>query len=625
MSLDSLKNLPLQSRSDLQAVYRTLEAAFVAVWDPSVAAPRMGRYRTQNPAAVSRLESVSRILWGLVPYHVGGGCSQAWPLILEAIRSGTNPDHWLYWGDAIDNDQRLVEMAAFGLALRLTPECIWEPLSQHEKDHFASWLCGIVDRELVPNNWQFFRLVVTMGLRHVGRAPANAEGRDRDAMDRLESYDLGEGWYADGKTDQRDYYIPMGFHFYGLLCAVLDPEGAAGGEERSALCRERAAQFAPDFLAWFSNDGAALPFGRSLTYRFAQGAFWAAAAFAEVPGLTPEVVKGCLLRHLRWWLRHEITDAQGILSLGYTYPNLNVIEPYTCSGSTNWALKSFLVLALPESHPFWSSDEEPLPVASARQAQPHARFLINRDAATGHVTALNAGQWIGWPLRFRAGKYAKFAYSTFFGPTYATNPEWLPGAGVDNTLLVTLDESAPQGWPLWIARGMTSGHKVTDTYCRSLWIPAQGVEIHTWLIPLGTWHVRVHRVQSLRPLMLAEGGFAAPDARISHRGDGALCAVGEDGGVTGILDCCSGPTPREVRLQETEPNANLCHEFVRVPLLQTALPAGVHWLASAVLGAAPGSTADWRQPPSLVIEEGEHPTVRIQHLHSNFVVSLSLD
>ena len=84
-----------------------------------------------------------------------------------------------------------------------------------------------------------------------------------------------------------DYYISFGIHYYGLIYAWAverdDPE-------RARTFKERAARFAGDFLYWFEDGGRAVPFGRSLTYRFAQGAFFSALALAgveAVPTLEP--------------------------------------------------------------------------------------------------------------------------------------------------------------------------------------------------------------------------------------------------------------------------------------------------------------------------------------------------
>src|SRR5207248_7125795 len=131
--------------------------------------------------------------------------------------------------------------------------------------------------------------------------------------------------------------------------------------ERAKRIIERARLFAKDFVHYFNAEGTALPFGRSLTYRFAQGAFWGALAFANVEALPWGVIKGLYLRHLRWWMRQPIFTETGLLTIGYTYPNLVMAESYNSSQSPYWALKAFLPLALPEEHPFWQAEETSLP------------------------------------------------------------------------------------------------------------------------------------------------------------------------------------------------------------------------------------------------------------------------
>lgn len=35
---------------------------------------------------------------------------------------------------------------------------------------------------------------------------------------------IGDGWYSDGNSLQRDYYIPFALHYYSLLYAKYCPE-----------------------------------------------------------------------------------------------------------------------------------------------------------------------------------------------------------------------------------------------------------------------------------------------------------------------------------------------------------------------------------------------------------------
>lgn len=70
-----------------------------------------------------------------------------------------------------------------------------------------------------------------------------------------------------------------------------------------------------------------IPFGRSLIYRFACSAFFAALALAKVPDMpeplnSPGAVKGFLLRHMRWWAGNssDIFHVDGTLNFGWVYP-----------------------------------------------------------------------------------------------------------------------------------------------------------------------------------------------------------------------------------------------------------------------------------------------------------------
>jgi hypothetical protein len=102
-----------------------------------------------------------------------------------------------------------------------------------------------------------------------------------------------------------------------------------------------------------------------MTYRFAMSAFWSAIAFADVELPAPlswGVIKGLHLRNLRWWARQPgAYNFDGTFTLGYVYPNHNMLENYNSPGSPYWACKAFLTLAVPESHPFWASEELPYP------------------------------------------------------------------------------------------------------------------------------------------------------------------------------------------------------------------------------------------------------------------------
>jgi hypothetical protein len=593
------------SRAELQAYVTELAQPLVPFASPGGARIRPGLSIAFFDDAASDLEGYARPLWGLAPLAAGGGDFAHWDLWARGLAAGTDPGHPEYWGEAVGLDQRTVESAAIGFALALAPERLWDPLSGAERDRAGAWLASFITADTPPNNWNFFPVMACLGLDRVGYA------HDRDArharLDRLETYALGEGWYGDGPTEQRDYYIPWAMHFYGLIYAAL-----AGRQDgaRAERFRQRAAEFAADFRHWFADDGAAVPFGRSLTYRFAQGAFWGALPYAGVDAMPHGEVKGQLMRHVRWWrARGEQTSPGGLLSIGYGYPQPAVAEQYNSPGSPYWAMKAFLPLALPDGHPFWTADETPVPGdLPAESAQPHAGAVLMRSG--GDVTLLSGRQHNTW-ARGGPAKYAKFAYSTRFGFSLPAGDLGLVHGAYDSVLAVS-DDTGPEGPTHFRVREQPADAEVTaaDGTVRSSWQPWPDVEITTWLSAAAPWHLRTHRIRTGRALHTAEGGFAVDrdgGLAVSGAAAGSAVAVSQAGDLSGLRDLGGqdgpdgpGGEPAEPRAgQVIEPlsGTNVLARRTSLPVLLAELPPGEHWLRCAVLGAGPAQAAAWEAPP----------------------------
>jgi hypothetical protein len=607
--MQSLAHNPLRTRTDLQAALLALVEPLLGRFSPGGARVRLGHSGAHFVDAAAELEGFARPLWGLVPLAAGAAAWEHWPLYQQGLANGSDPAHPEYWGEPTDGHQRLVEMAALGFGLALAPEQLWHPLSSAARANLTRWLGRISELQTSDNNWHFFRVLVNLGLARVG-ALYSPEAIER-SLNRIEQFYLGDGWYNDGPAArvQRDYYVPFAMHFYGLIYATVMGES---DPQRSAVYRERAAQFASDFIHWFAPNGAALPFGRSLTYRFAQGAFWGALAYAGVEALPWGVIKGLVLRHLRWWASQPILDQAGVLSIGYAYPNLNMAEDYNSPGSPYWALKLFLPLALPEEHPFWQAEEQPLPDLPPVVAQPHAGMLICRDK--GHVFALNGLQHASW-ARHGEAKYSKLAYSTCFGFSVPVGQRGLVQGAYDNALALSDDglhyRTREQPLECQIsayAPGLADSpvHQYANTlsiYTR--WQAWPDVAIESWLIPALPWHIRIHRIRSGRHLYSAEGGWALdrtgddPAANMGQgeAGPGFALAV-YPAGWGGLRDLQGQRQGEVLRLS---PNSNLLHPRTVLPTLHGEHPPGEHWLVCAVVGQSDRNTWQtvWQAPPAL--------------------------
>lgn len=583
----------IRTRSDVQRALVGLLAPAERHFSAGRARVCLGYNSAHYASAFAEIEGFARLLWGVVPLVAGGYPHPSAHLFVEGIVNGTDPSHPEFWGVPADRDVRLIEAAVLGYALCLAPRVFWHPLSSQQRSQLATWIGHINGRKLYDNNWLFFRVLANIGLRHVG-APFD-EARMRGDLARLDSFYRGDGWYRDGPAGPGDYYNSFVFHFDGLIVAraCRDDE-----RERAAIMVERARAFAGAFMPWFSNDGSSVPYGRSLVYRFAQAAFWSALAFGREEIVPWGVVKGLLLRHLRWWLARPILTETGTLGVGYAYPNAQIAEQYVSAGSPYWALKAFAALAADDDHPIWSSAEEPLPPLPARTLQKSVRMILCRDA--DHVVALAGGQPTHAAPRFGAEKYAKFCYSTHFGFGVPFAEPGLEFASPESTLLLSDDKE-------WL-RGPRNPEAIEEADDRlvSRWRPWPDVAVTTWLVPHARWHVRVHRIVTARHLHSVEGGFAISrdepglsedDLRREAAPGHALAA--SPAATTLIRD-----TPARRRdgiVLRTAPNTNVLFPRAVVPTLIDTHPPGTHWLACAVAGwpasADPGAAPLTHETP----------------------------
>jgi hypothetical protein len=577
---------PLATRADLARAVLAFYEPLKPWYSEGNARLRLGVGGVHYGSAAAEMESFVRPLWGLVPLLAGGFAFEDAARFVEGLANGTDPDHPEYWGDVGPFDQRMVEMAGLSLALLVAPEQLWAPLTDDAKGRLARWMLSINDHPMPDNNWLFFRVLTNLALRHVGQdwSPEAVTA----SLERIDSFYIADGYYRDGDKYQLDYYTPMGMHFYGLMVAKC-----AGDlfPEHAARYRERARLFAADFQHWFANDGAAIPYGRSMTYRFVQAAFWAGCAFADEEVLPWGRIKGLLLRHLRWWGTQPIAERDGVLSIGYSYPNLLMSEAYNAPGSPYWALKSFLVLALPQEHPFWRAEEEaPEALPGGRMLAQAGGFITRR---TGEDAVMLTGGQNGWEHRGCDAKYSRFAYSSAFAfsvASDATAPDRADWSAIDSGLTVSRDGLA------WMSRSRLTEAGIDAGMAWGRWQPDELLTIDSWLDFAGPgWHVRLHRITSTTPLHVAEGGFSIDRTGDGHQTPEDWMQIGAGRGFVRTLSAVSGIVDltgiRKAMIVRAAPNTNLRFPRTFFPRLSTTLAAGTNWLATAAFAVSAPSAA----------------------------------
>lgn len=489
------KTMRLDSKKDFQELLLSIVKPLEAYYSEEKAELDLGVTATNYDQKSIRMEAFSRPLWGLVPFWAGGGeCKEFEAIYQKGLSAGTNPVSKEFWGGFHAFDQKFVEMAAISYGLILTPEKLWTPLSDKEKDNLAKWLYGINDYQLPICNWILFAVLVNIALKKLGK-PYDAEKLEY-YLNGVEEFYLGDGWYQDGDSGQKDYYVSFAIHFYSLFYAKVmkleDPK-------RCKKFKERAEIFGKTFIYWFDEDGAALPFGRSLTYRFSQVSFWCACIMADVYPFSIEVMKGLIVRHLEDWFKKPIFDRNHILTIGYGYPNLVMAERYNGSGSPYWSLKTFAILMLPDEHSFWSAKAAPMPELETKKALQYADMLIHRYK--GHNTAFTPGKYSPSGHGQSQAKYGKFAYDTRFGFNVSKS-------------CYELHEAAPDSMLAFVIHGYVYVRRICESYTIeedrviSMWSPFEGIVVETTIIPTDEGHIRLHSIHSEIACVAYDCGFA---------------------------------------------------------------------------------------------------------------------
>lgn len=555
---------PMRMHGPLEQTHTGWSAAATAVGRPAVdlssRGPELMPVTMSNHShAENWFELLTRPLWGLA------GAAEAvpddrWAALAETLARALDPEDAWYIGDMGRTGQRCVEAAAVGWGLAIAPERLWDPLPATAKDKVAAWLLAAYATPVADMNWHYFPVFVGHGIDRIGIA------RDRSIsaahLDRVGEFLIDEAVFEDGPGGRVDYYNPFAFHTYALLHYRLC------GDDRYVA---PAAGFARRFRSWFAADGAAVPYGRSLGYRFAQGSLWGALAAADVEAVPWSEAAGFARRHLAWWWDRPILDPEGRLTVGCGYPNDALVEQYLTAGSPWWAMKLFIGLLAEPEHPFWAEETSgPGPVVEPDRA---ARAVHIRDTG-GNVTRLN-GQADRGGFRGSQATYAKFAYSTLAAFSHASPGVGLESAVPDGDLLFSEDGRHWRG-----REGGDEGRIDENGVLTVVWHPWDDVSVTTSLE--GTRdgrHVRVHVIATERRLYTAEGGWCVPGQDPDIAVANGRAAVTGGGLRSEIVDTAAAREAAVIRPRE---GTHLYWPMTVLPVLRGVLEPGRHTLKSQI-------------------------------------------
>lgn len=525
---------------------------------------------------VQRMENFSRPLWGLVffPMHIDSE-----DLVFKYIIECLNPSSVNYWGDIFDYDQRIVEILPVILFIyKYSKE---KEICKENYEIIEKWFNQINHVLSSDNNWQCFILLTNTVLKILGLRFSSK--KIEESINKIEKMYLGHGWYSDGiQTNQRDYYIAFGIHYYLLLYCFLCESNEIKAENIDRY-KKRSIEFADSFIYWFADNGSGLPFGRSLTYKFAQSAFWSMIILAKAKPENNCYYKRILDNNIAWWMKQEIFTKESFISIGYAYENELVTEYYNGPGSSYWALKSFAILLLPKNDAFFATVPTKLQLDNRIKID-EAFMTICRSL--GHSYAFVNGQNTVNKFGHTESKYEKFVYTTIFGFCVSKSylsPELL---ACDSNLSITLNNVD------FIARHSTVIDNSND-YQVSKWEPISGISIISIVFPGAPFHIRVHYIDSNMSFKMYDSGFTV-DCISSHEDIQNGCAyIKNTNYESAAYSIIGGGEPSFIH---AVPNTNLLFPRSTFPTINLHINRGRTVVCNGFLGGKSGISSQFIIP-----------------------------
>jgi hypothetical protein len=540
-----------------------------------------------------RFEYAARLMLGIGPLIKSGTGifpKESVDDLRTLIVEGFDPNHPNYFGLPSSDYQLLLDMPDFMLGILHNIEILWDDLDPKYKKNVENWCAYTNKCFIAPNNQTLFKVGVNTFLGEIGSAEYNEEELEK-CYAIIDDMYVGDGIYEDGKgSGVVDYYNSWVIHYFSLIHASLTKNLAI-----KEKYYDRARKFAQVFKYWFTKEGVAIPYGRSMCYRSAMVSFFAAAAYADLEVLPWGEIKAICFEHLRWWTRQNEFLTNDQMSIGYAYPNLKISEQYNSPGSPYFALTSMILLSVPDDSPFWKSAEKCVTKEQALISIPCGGHLIATDETDQHTTLYTAGGNQGYGGIHYAEKYLKFAYSTHAGFTVPTGCDAIDRLAADNMLLLK-DEAGN-----FYRKTRNISYNIEKNEITTTWSPAPFVTVTTRITVVDSnLHFRSHHIESTQRLWAYEGGFslrrsdalydymvalARTEKRIELMKEceidyslreachthGFQSILWNEHGFTAIWDLDS---MREGTVIKSTPNANVLYPNALIPMIENELRPG---------------------------------------------------
>jgi len=332
--------------------------------------------------SVVYMETFGRLMVGIAPWLTlpddetpeGQQRRQLREWALASYKNAVDPNSpdYFSWGKA---GQNLVDAAFIAESFLRAWDTLWMPLDEVTKERYIKEFQALRKIDPPYSNWLLFSSTIESLLAKAGAQ--FDEYRINMACRKVEEWYVGDGWYADGPQFAFDYYSSFVFHpmYLETLQAMVEAKRSSRIDYQKYYDRalHRAQKYAIILERFISPDGTFPVFGRSMTYRMA--AMQPLALMAWYQTLPKELSNGQVRAALTKVL-HRMFDSQenyndaGFLTIGFCGSQPDVADWYTNNGSLYMTSMTFMPLALPADHPFWTDAPQPWTQVKAWSGQP---------------------------------------------------------------------------------------------------------------------------------------------------------------------------------------------------------------------------------------------------------------
>lgn len=313
------------------------------------------------------LEAFGRLMAGIAPWlalpddktQEGKLRKKMRDWALKSYKNAVDPnskDYLLWKGE----NQILCDAAYLANSFMRAPQALWEPLDQETKQRYIEKFKSLRSIRPAYNNWLLFRGMVETFLISIGESYDGYAVET--ALQKMNEWYLGDGWYSDGPEYSLDYYNGYVMHpMYVEMLEVIEKK-RIHSPIKLELALRRMQRYNVLLERLISPEAAYPAMGRSMTYRM--GAFQTLALAAWKYELPKQLSNGQVRSALtavmkRMFANTENFTPNGYLQLGFVGHQPNIADYYTNNGSLYMTSLVFLPLGLPADHPFWTDPAQP--------------------------------------------------------------------------------------------------------------------------------------------------------------------------------------------------------------------------------------------------------------------------